>query len=172
MYVGSVGCEIICWLLLFWYHWWMLSWIVKRLVGYQALLVILNSLSLFCWWILFFSCPRFVVLSQAGSSSSSFLLQNEGGLHGVFGSRGAGAPLDPLLLPPLGIHFVIRNRQNYSDIHLQNKYLWIPVFFLAKENNSIFRFGKEAPRISDWFIVGKEDRHSSGMTGYPCPTPP
>ena len=44
-------------------------------------------------------------LSSSSPSSSSFLLQNEGGakgrLHGVFGSRGAGAPLDPLLLPPL-----------------------------------------------------------------------
>ena len=42
-------------------------------------------------------------LSSSSPSSSSFLLQNEGeakgGLHGVFGSRGAGAPLDPLLLP-------------------------------------------------------------------------
>ena len=44
-------------------------------------------------------------LSSSSPSSSSFLLQNEGGakggLHGVFGSRGAGAPLDPLLVPPL-----------------------------------------------------------------------
>ena len=50
-------------------------------------------------------------LSSSSPSSSSFLLQKEGGakggLHGVFGSRGAGAPLDPLLLPPLHTYILI-----------------------------------------------------------------